>query len=87
MRKAIVFNARRDGYAIEQIADEAVTVGELIEFLSEFDSDTLFVLSHDNGYTYGSIDIMMDGEIYKERKGDPDKFEGDTVFEYVGFEY
>lgn len=55
MRKALVFEAPRTGYGIDQIANNAVTVGDLIEFLQEFEEDTLFVLSHDGGYTYGSI--------------------------------
>ena len=55
MRKALVFEAGRDGYGIDQIADKAMTVGELIGLLQDYDEDTLFVLSHDRGYTYGSI--------------------------------
>lgn len=55
MRKALVFEAGRNGYSIGQIADEAMTVGELIQILSDYEEDTLFVLSHDKGYTFGSI--------------------------------
>lgn len=55
MRNAIVFEAERTGYSIGQVANRACTVGELIEYLEQFDEDTLFVLSHDRGYTYGSI--------------------------------
>jgi hypothetical protein len=32
-----------------------MTVGELIEYLEQFDEDTKVYLSNDNGYTYGSI--------------------------------
>lgn len=32
-----------------------MTVGELIETLSNFDEDTPIYFSHDNGYTYGSL--------------------------------
>ena len=53
-KKALVFEANRDGYGIEQIR-HPMTVGELKEILEDLDDDTLFVLSHDNGYTYGSI--------------------------------
>lgn len=56
MRSAVVFEATRDGYSIDQIAGRAMTVGELIDMLSDYDEDALFVLSHDNGYTYGSLD-------------------------------
>ena len=55
MRNAIVFEASRDGYGIDQIANRAMTVGELISLLEDYDEDTLVVMSHDNGYTYGSI--------------------------------
>lgn len=55
MREALVFEAERSGYAIDQIADRAMTVGELKRLLEDYDDDTLFVLSHDRGYTYGSI--------------------------------
>lgn len=52
--KAIVFEARREGYGIDQI-DRPMTVGELREMLEGVDDDTIFVLSHDGGYTYGSL--------------------------------
>ncbi len=44
----------REGYGIDQIR-KTLTVGELIELLSEFDEDTPVYLSFDNGYTYGGI--------------------------------
>lgn len=56
MAKAIVFEAARIGYSIDQIERRAMTVGDLKAFLEEFDDDTYFILSHDNGYTYGSVD-------------------------------
>lgn len=55
MKEALVFEASRDGYAIDQIASGAMTVGVLRAILENYDDDTLFVLSHDNGYTYGSV--------------------------------
>ena len=33
-----------------------MTVGELIEYLEQFDEDTEIFLKNDNGYTYGNID-------------------------------
>ena len=54
MKRALVFEAERTGYGIEQVRD-AMTVGELKRFLEDIDDDTLFILSHDRGYTYGSI--------------------------------
>lgn len=54
MKKALVFEARREGYGIDQI-ENPVTVEELRRFLEDFDGDELIILSHDNGYTYGTI--------------------------------
>jgi hypothetical protein len=54
-KKAYVFEAAREGYSIDQLRG-AVTIGELREFLNQIeDDDALFVLSHDGGYTYGSL--------------------------------
>ena len=66
-RQAVVFEAERTGYGIDQIADRAMTVGDLISILRDYDEDTLFVLSHDRGYTYGSLKmhdfaVMYEGE-------------------------
>jgi len=55
-KSAVVFEAPRDGYTIKQIEDRALTIGEVKDILSQYDEDDLFVLSHDNGYTYGSIE-------------------------------
>lgn len=55
MRRAVVFEAPRDGYAIDQVANGAMTVGELREILDDYDDETLVILSHVRGYTYGSI--------------------------------
>ena len=41
-------------YAIDQI-HRTMTVGELIDCLSEFPEDAQIYLSHDRGYTYGGI--------------------------------
>lgn len=51
---ALVFEAVREGYGIDQIRNP-VTVGELKMLLEDCDEDALFILSHDGGYTYGSI--------------------------------
>lgn len=72
MREAVVFETSRDGYGIEQMASRAVTVGELREMLEEYDDDVLFVLSHDGGYTYGTIsgEEMFDGYETTDEDGD-----------------
>ena len=68
MREAVIFEASRDGYGIDQIADRAMTVGELIDMLEDYDEDTLVVMSHDNGYTYGSISFI--GEAVEDEDGE-----------------
>lgn len=71
MRSAVVFEASRRGYGIDQIADyEAMTIGELKELLDEFDDDVLFVLSHDNGYTYGSVSRWMMYTAHEDEDGE-----------------
>lgn len=78
MRNAVVFEAERKGYGIDQIADSAMTVGELIAVLEDYDEDALVVLSHDNGYTYGSLSTWLMAEATEDEDGDWDepKFNG-----------
>lgn len=64
---ALVFDARRDGYSIEQVS-RPMTVGQLKELLQDMDDDTLFILSHDGGYTYGSV--SRSAEVKEDREGD-----------------
>lgn len=52
--KRLIYQTFREGYGIDQIR-RTVTVGELIEFLGNYDENTPIYLSFDNGYTYGGI--------------------------------
>lgn len=52
--KAVVFEAMREAYGMGDLRD-AITVGELVNLLLDCDPDAKFVLSHDRGFTYGSI--------------------------------
>lgn len=61
--KAIYIEGRRDGYSPEQ-CDSTMTVGELIEYLSQYSKDSEVYLKNDNGYTYGSIDEYSFEEEY-----------------------
>ena len=54
MKEILIMETRRSGYGPGQ-CNETMTVGELIELLSEYDEDTRVYTSHDKGYTYGSI--------------------------------
>lgn len=68
--KAVVFEAEMRGYSIDQIAERAITVGELIRILQDFDENTLFVLSQYNGYTYGSVSVWDMKEYTEDEDGD-----------------
>lgn len=55
-KSALVFEASRDAYSIDSAAErDAMTVGELIRILQDYNEDDLVIMSHDRGYTYGSI--------------------------------
>ena len=54
MAQVLTIDGRRDGYSPEQITN-TMTVGELINFLQDFDEDTPVMINNDNGYTYGAI--------------------------------
>ena len=56
-KPVIIIEAKREGYTIEQAEDEreAITVGELMRLLEDFDEDTKVYISNDKGYTYGSV--------------------------------
>lgn len=75
-KRALVFEAPRTGYDISQVYDP-ITVGELREYLENFKDDVLFILSHDHGYTYGSIDITTDVTTFKEINGEWKGFDWD----------
>lgn len=50
----LIINAERTGYEPGQIRS-TMTVGELIEALSEYDEDTPVYTAQDGGYTYGGL--------------------------------
>lgn len=54
----IIINTNRQGYGTDQI-DRTMTVGELIEFLSDYDPETPVYVGNDRTdygwYTYGGI--------------------------------
>ena len=50
----LIINANHNGYAPEQCG-RTMTVAELMSYLEQFDDGLPVYLSHDNGYTYGSI--------------------------------
>ena len=56
-KEVLIIEANREGYSIEQAEYErtAITVGELMRLLEDFDEDTKIYISNDRGYTYGSV--------------------------------
>jgi hypothetical protein len=52
---ALFIEGRRSGYSPDSCG-RTMTVGDLIEYLSQFDEDMPVFLKNDNGYTYGNID-------------------------------
>ena len=60
---ALYIEGRRSGYSPDDCG-KTLTVGELIEILSDFDEDLPVYLRNDNGYTYGSVqmDSVAEGE-------------------------
>ena len=61
----LICSTIREGYSIDQIR-RTMTVGELIDFLTQYDEDTPVYLSFDNGYTYGGITEERFEEDYGE---------------------
>ena len=72
MRKTYVkIEANREGYAPDQLG-QTMTVGQLIELLRSFDEYMEVILSHDNGYTYGSIS-EWDFDVWEDDASDDDE--------------
>lgn len=64
----LFIEGKRNGYGTEQCG-RTLTVGELIDMLSEYDEETPVYLRNDKGYTYGSItewDIHTSEELEEE---------------------
>lgn len=54
MTNAVLISGKAEGYKKSQCG-RTFTVGELIEFLEQFDEDMPVFLINDGGYSYGSI--------------------------------
>lgn len=50
----LILETNREGYTVDQVR-KTMTVGELINYLSDYDENDKIYLSFDNGYTYGGI--------------------------------
>ena len=63
-KMVLTIDGAREGYTIKQISS-TMTVGQLIDYLSDFDDDTPVMINNDNGYTYGSISFDSFREEYE----------------------
>lgn len=71
--KYIILQTCREGYDAMQAEDcaTALTVGELISVLNNYDKDLKVYFDNDNGYTYGSVtEDCIDEEEYGEEEED-----------------
>ena len=70
----ISIDGRRDCYGPGDIKDTTMTVGELIEYLSEFDEEMPIMISNDGGYTYGKIkDYSINEESYGDEEDEEEE--------------
>lgn len=66
--KALYINTNHTGYSPEQCG-RTMTVGDLVDLLSEFDENTRVYFRNDGGYTYGCIaysDVSEEVELEEE---------------------
>lgn len=70
--KVAILQTNRYYYDIVEAADGSMTVGELIDRLSDLNRDDKIVFSNDNGYTYGYItdSVVTTEETYEEEEQD-----------------
>ena len=71
----LYYHAMREHYGPDKC--ETMTVGQLIELLSQFDADTPIIATHDNGYTYGGIRKDLFEEVYDDEE--EELYEKDVV--------
>ena len=74
MRSAVLFETHRTAYCIEDVADRAMTVRELIDLLSGYDGGTLVLMSNDNGYTYGNLNRWEFWDADEDEDGDWEEY-------------
>lgn len=65
----LYFEAACECYGPEQVRG-TMTVGELIDFLSQYDEDTPIYTTHDRRYTFGGIREDMFSEVFDNEEDD-----------------
>lgn len=64
---ALIMNTTRSGYNPSQCYS-TMTVGELIEFLQQYDPETKIYTAHDRKYTFGEIRESQFEEYYEDEE-------------------
>ena len=55
MKPIVILKTNRDYYDAKECAENSMSVGEFMDVLSNYPSDSKIVFSNDNGYTYGVV--------------------------------
>ena len=53
--EALKIFGNRSEYSKLEAAKQSMTVGQLIDYLEQFDKDAKVIISNDGGYTYGYV--------------------------------
>lgn len=64
MKTNLIINTVKEGHSTSEVY-KTMTVGELMDYLSQFEEDRKVYLTFDNGFTYGGIehDSFSDEEV------------------------
>ena len=84
MKTAIKIEVSRTDYSPKQVIKNrnVMTVAEVIEQLKRYDEDALVIVSHDNGYTYGALNLWYDAEEIEIPETDEEEEEMSKYQEY-----
>lgn len=67
MKTFLIIEATREAYSLKDLR-RTMTVGEMIEYLQQFDEETPIVISNDSGYIYGTITAYNFNELELEEE-------------------
>lgn len=69
MKTALVFESSRSEYEVYDVVNyrRPMTVGELRDLLDDYDDDDVVIVSHDDGWTYGTISYLRSEDVEEEQ--------------------
>jgi hypothetical protein len=76
MEKVIKLIAVRDEYEINRVTEDALSVEEVINLLSNYPKDAKMVMSFDNGYMFGAVREGIFREVTIETREDEEMRNG-----------